>query len=288
MRFNLRVTQPKVHVLAADAFTTVYVNHSSNQLCYKEYFGPKLVIYDEQLDCIVPIKSSTFDFANDVILKPDETYCNRKQVAPNDKFWQTCRCDPMDHILEDDVVIVKHSNDENFIYCNTFKIKLYNKVEAIDCPDFVFPLSANLSFQIGRLKYKSEPIRIQNDMTFSPDLSHRINFQLMPRNKRNLDLSADMKALEELTEEIKTDSPKYVFGNYVVSGTVIVILVAVGVVLLALYWFWTKRRVPKQEETGVGTQATDEEAIELSPKEVKSKSTAGTALKQGKSKCQNR
>jgi hypothetical protein len=246
------------------------------------------VINDELLDCIVPTKSSTVDFANDVILKPDETYCNRKQVAPNDKFWQTSRCDSLNHILEDDVVSVKHSNTENFIYCYTFKIKLYNKVEAIDCPDFVFPLPANLSFQIGRLKYKSEQIIIQNEMTFSPELSHRINFQLMPRNKRKLDLSADMKAVEELTEEIKTDSPKYVFGNYVVSGTVIVISTAVGVGLLALYWFWTKKRVPTREKKGVEPRTAVEEAIELSSTEDKSKSTTETNLKQGKSKCQHR
>ncbi len=129
------MTQPKVHVLAADPFITVYVNHSSNQLCYKEYVGPKLVIYDEKVDCIVPIKSSTIDFAKDVILKPDETYCNRKHVVPSDKYWQKTRCDQLDSIMEDDVISVKHSNNENFIYCNTFKIELYNKLEAIDTSD---------------------------------------------------------------------------------------------------------------------------------------------------------
>jgi hypothetical protein len=85
------VTQPKVHVLAADPFTTVYVNHSSNQLCYKEYVGPELVIYDEQVDCIVPIKSSTIDFANDVILKPDEKPKKTRLVsiiARNFKFYR--------------------------------------------------------------------------------------------------------------------------------------------------------------------------------------------------------
>lgn len=171
MRFDLRVTQPKVHVLAAAAFSTVYINLSSSELCYKEYFGPILVIYDEQLDCIVPIKSSTVDFANDVILKPDETYCNRKQVAPNNKFWQTSRCEPLNHIFEDDIVSVKHSDNENLIYCNTFKMKLYNKVEAIDCFHY-----RQICLQIGRRKYKFQQIRIRNEITFSLELSHRINF----------------------------------------------------------------------------------------------------------------
>ncbi len=169
-------TQPKVHVLAADTSTTIFVNGSSKQLCYNEYIGPNLVNYDEQLDCIVSTKNSNVDFANGVILKPDEIYCNRKQMTPNDKYWQNTRCDSLNNILEDDVISVKHSNNENFIYFHTFKIKLYDKMNAIDCPDFVFPLTANLSFQIGKLKYKAEQIKIQNEMTFSPELSQRIHF----------------------------------------------------------------------------------------------------------------
>ncbi len=36
MRFDFWVTQPKVHVWAVDAFTTVFVNESSKQLGYNE------------------------------------------------------------------------------------------------------------------------------------------------------------------------------------------------------------------------------------------------------------
>ncbi len=71
----------------------------------------------------MPIRSSTIDFANDVILKPDETYCNRKQVVPSDKYWQKTRFDQLDSIIEDDIISVKHSNNENIIYCNSFKLE---------------------------------------------------------------------------------------------------------------------------------------------------------------------
>jgi hypothetical protein len=129
--FDLRVTQPRAHVLAADPFILIFVDESSNTMCSREYARPNLVVYDELLDCIVPTKGSNLDFANDLILKPDETYCNKRQVKAMDKYWVQKQCDRLDRLLEDDVVQVKSAGDSNFIYCNTFKVKLYDKMPRV-------------------------------------------------------------------------------------------------------------------------------------------------------------
>jgi hypothetical protein len=51
VRFNyaIRLTcdSTESSCFSSRSFTTVYVNDSSDQMCYKEYVGPKLVIYDE-------------------------------------------------------------------------------------------------------------------------------------------------------------------------------------------------------------------------------------------------
>ncbi len=216
-------------------------------------------------------------------------------MVPSDKYWQKTRCDQLDSIIEDDVISVKHSNNENFIYCNTFKIELYNKLEAIDCPYFVFPLSANLSFQIGRLKYRADQIRIQNEMTFSPELSQRINFQMTPKPNRKLDLTADMKALEELTDAIYTESPNYVFVSYAISGTVIFMVIIAGIGLLALYWFSMRKSIQTQPINGATTQSTNGvttqptvEEVELPQIESIAKQSPDSAFRAVKPKCQLR
>ena len=248
-------------------------------MCFKEYVGPSRVLYDEELDCIIPAKNSNIDYAFELIMKPDETYCNRKQLTPDDKYWETKRCDPQGKALEDDIVNVKHSRNENYIYCNSLKIKIYEKLDEVECPDFVFPLPSNMSFQIGRLKYNSQQIRIQNQMHFEPELSHRINFQLAPKSQHKLDLSEDMKALDQLTESINTESPKYVFGNYVVSTSMTIIVISlVGILFGCLWFFFRKRNRDRNmrqatyspgEQIGLPTILEEEEPEAITEPEVK-------------------
>jgi hypothetical protein len=278
IHFDLRVTQPKAHVLAADAFTLVKANKSNNQLCHKEYVGPNLVVYDETQDCIVPTKGTNLDFANDLILKPDEHYCNKRQVTPNEKYWEQNKCEPLDNVIEDEVVQVKNGGDYNFVYCNTLKIKLYEKLMAVDCPDYVFALPANRSFRIGRLSYSAEQIKLSNEMKFIPDLSQRINFQIMPKIN-NLDLTEDLKITENLIDSIKTDHPEYVFDNYMVSTSVSTIAAVVGIILCAVYYFFIRKRSLSKSGAQTTHKAIREE-IELmespptnkEPIEVKTKS----------------
>jgi hypothetical protein len=60
------------------------------------------------------------------------------------------------------------------------------------CPDYVFSVPSNRSFRTGRLSYSAERIKINNDMRFAPDLSQRINFQILPQVYK-LDLVSDKK-----------------------------------------------------------------------------------------------
>jgi hypothetical protein len=283
IHFDLRVTQPKAHVLAADAFSLMKANKSTNQLCRKEYIGPNLVVYDETQDCIVPTKGTNLDFANDLILKPDEHYCNKRQITPNEKYWEQNRCEPLDNVIEDEVVQIKNGGDYNFVYCNTLKIKLYEKLMAVDCPDYVFALPANRSFRIGRLSYSAEQIKLNNEMKFIPDLSQRINFQIMPKID-SLDLTEDLKITENLIDSIKTDHPEYVFDNYMVSTSVSTIVAVVGIILCAIYYFFIRKRnstkskaqtTPKaitEEIELVESPPTNKEPIEVKTKFHKSKS----------------
>ncbi len=135
-------------MLAVDPFILISVNKSSNTACSREYAELNFVVYDESLDRIVPTKGSNLDFANDLILKPDEIYCNKRQVVASDKYWIQKQCESLDKVLEDDVVQVKSAGDSNFVYCNTFNIKLYEKVPLFVCADYVFSVPSNRSFRI--------------------------------------------------------------------------------------------------------------------------------------------
>jgi hypothetical protein len=244
IHFDLRVTQPRAHVLAADPFILISVNESSNTMCSREYAGPNLVVYDESLDCIVPTKGSNLDFANDLILKPDETYCNKRQVKASDKYWVQKQCESLDKVLEDDVVQVKSAGDSNFIYCNTFNIKLYEKMPPVACPDYVFSVPSNRSFRVGRLSYSAERIKINNDMRFAPDLSQRINFQILPQINK-LDLVSDNKAIDELIDSINTDSPTYVFSDAKAPIIAIFSGIALIIALFAVYYGVVRKQITK-------------------------------------------
>jgi len=251
INFNLRVTQPNVHVLAADPFILVAMNKTTNKICTRVYKGPDLVIYDEKRDCIVPSKDSNFDFVNDITLRPDEVYCKKKQISSNENFWVEKQCEDMNEVLEDDVVQVKYGGDLNFVYCNMFKIKLYENLPTIECPDFVFSLPTNRSFSIGRLAYKFESIKINKDLKFVPEWSQRINFQ-MTHQIKELDIINDTKELDELIKSIDTSSPTYVFSGDMESTKMIGLGIIFIIALVSLYCFmnWKKKTEKHFKEQG--------------------------------------
>ena len=233
IKFDLRVTQPKAHVLAADPFMLIEVNYTSANWCLKEYNGPNTVVYDETIDCLVPTKSTTLDFANDLILKPDETYCNKRQVTASDKYWEKKRCETLSTILEDDTVQVKNAGDQNFVFCHPFKIKLYEKLSPVECPNYVFALQSNRSFKVGRFSYTASQTYLKNQMVFAEDLSQRINFQILPRSG-TLNLTDDFRLLDSIINSIDTDSPKFIFSDLHLS-IIAVIIVAIVAVSVGIY-----------------------------------------------------
>jgi hypothetical protein len=124
-------------------------------------------------------------------------------------------------------------------------------------------------------------------MTFEPELSHRINFQLTPQENRKLDLSADMKELDKLTESIKTESPKFVYGHYVVSSSVTVIIIVILLALLAIYWFTTRKQ--PSNRTVVQAEATVAEQIEMPTLlTIEAEAEAGKEQKSARQKCRHR
>ena len=259
VKFDLRVTQPKAHVLAADPFMLAEVNKTSMTWCAQEYSGPNLVVYDETLDCLVPTKGSNLDFANDLILKPDETYCQKRQVIASDKYWERKRCEPLNGVLEDDTVQVKNAGAQNYVFCHPFKVKLYDKLAAVECPNYVFSLPSNKSFRIGRFTYNANQINLKNQLIFAEDLSQRINFQISPKVGL-LNLTDDFRSLDNLVDKIDTESREYVFSDlhWTITTGAILILCAI---LFGIYLRIIRSALIKRSKDGA--RLVNQEEVEL-------------------------
>jgi hypothetical protein len=72
-----------------------------------------------------------------------------------------------------------------------------------------------------------------------------------------------MRALDELTEAINTETPKYVCLAITQFLEQYFLRSVIGIELLDVYWVYMKRRISTQSANGVTIQSTVEEEIEL-------------------------
>lgn len=193
-----------------------------------------MVIYDQTLDCIVPTLGNDKDFNNNLILRPDKEYCDKKRIRPDRGLWRTIRCENQSTIVEDDNISVKNVETENQIYCYTLQIKLYENLGPIDCPNYAFLLPINQSFRIGRLYYRADQIKLKNEMTFDAGISQRVNFELMPKHK--LDLTDDQKIVELMTDTINTESYQFIHGTPWITGGVSASTILIVGILMVISW----------------------------------------------------
>ena len=263
LMFDIKSNKRNVSILTADPFT-LYSIENKTYLCQIKYTGPSSVVYNEKNDCIIPLPTAPYTLNNLVVMPKTDKCQNNLPHNFTHKYWKFERCEQRHFISPDEVVQIKAVGDNNHIFCNGFKINLYNRT--IDCPDFVFALPITTSFSIGSLNYETNDITIHTDLSFAPDLSQRVNFQLMPdlHNLEFKDLSKKVRSeingliIPEHYDNWEFASNKYGYGD------VLLIILLVGITLFMAYLLYKKKLSNRLYRID---PERDIEIVELNPKQ---------------------
>lgn len=271
IHLNLRakVIDRDKHVATVDAFT--FFNRTTSDLCSYNYMGPKSVVIDDHDDCIIPLEGIADASPNNVVLRPTNKKCDASGMTAQ-KYWRRTEC--FKYTLEEtyDLVQVKTTGAENFIYCYLFNITVYGYEQP--CPRYVIKLPSSTSFLIGNLRYKADDKRIETELTLQPEWAHRINFQLMP-HLHEFDPTETLNEIKEDLGKIKDVEPlKPSVMNNLGTYWEAIFFPFVGCVLSILCCIWYFRRTRRVQPSLYDQKDSVEEVIELQDTPVPKKPTA--------------
>ena len=175
---DAKTLNSEVKILKSDPF--VFYNDKANtqQICSATYTGPDRVLYYPKRDCVIPL---THQSENDdtIGFAPNLESCELKYPDNlTSIFWKVKGCVDKHTLLEEDIIQIKSVGQENYIYCDSLNIKVYDK--QIKCPVYAFSLPNTVSFRIGQLEYTAKESQTSGTIQFPYGLNHRINTFLMP------------------------------------------------------------------------------------------------------------
>ena len=170
------------------------------------------------------------------------------------------KCEETERFEPTEIIQVKQLGELNYIYCSFFNITIYKKT--IVCPDFVFAIGSNESFQIGDLKYNAKQIKHSYEVKFDPTWTNIINHQLNPHMNSDI-LNGYFTEIEETIDEMKAivfnenmSLISVFFGkNYMVIGIIsFVVLCACIICIYGCYKCfkqWEIRKKKSEEENSI-------------------------------------
>ena len=242
VKYNMKLVNPSIHVMRAESFdlATKVVENGNVNLFHSNYIGPKTVLYDEHKECVTPIKSNTEEATN-MILVPTEVQCDYKNFRTKDQYWTKGHCEKRDRVDPHEIIQIKHSPQYNYIYCASLNITTYNR--AIPCPNEVFVLPSNQSFQIEDMRYDSQQLNLHSELHFIPEWTYRVNHMLDPHMRQKLYNNYFSKlnlSINELDSE-QIDE-RYSYETHHKVGNVILIILIVGILVAVLIMYKSKNK----------------------------------------------
>ena len=261
----MKMFSNELHVIKADPFDLIKIEEKSNGfiLCHSQYNGPRAVLFADKLG-VIPYKiwdSKQFEYEN-VNLVKEKLKCDPKFIDAGKKnLFGLKNCEETERFEPTEIIQIKQLGELNYIYCSFFNITIYQKT--IVCPDFVFAIGSNESFQIGDLKYNAKQIKHSYEVKFDPTWTNIINHQLNPHMKSDI-LNGYFTEIEETIDEMKAivfnenmSLISIFFGkNYIIIGAIlfIIILCACFICIYRCYkWFtqWEIRKKKLGEENSI-------------------------------------
>ena len=204
---------------------------------------------------------------------PDFTKCENS-IPENitHKYWKADSCEDKHKLETHDLVQFKEIGKDNIIYCESFKIHVYNKT--VNCPNFPFSIPRNVQFNIGDLKYNSKTIYHSSLLTFDNSLTQRVNFFLMPQ-LHSFDFNSLEKEFNSTEHEINIINWRNLnksfweqdIDAFDIMIFIFIICLIVGFWYIKRYFMWRfkghkYRRDLSEDE--VGTEDEDVQETELS------------------------
>jgi hypothetical protein len=275
MIFDIKSTPKDVVLMNADPFVIYSVKENSSIVCPIRYTGPSEVIYSSKLDCVVALPTSS---AQNLIIVPNLDSC-RNQMPANltAKYWRPETCENKHTLVIEDVVQIKQVADNNYIYCENFDIKVYER--SLECPPFVFALPTTASFSIDTLRYEAKEVLVEGEIDLITPLSQRINFHLFPNI---YDFDFDTLAQEVRKEIQNIDFESIQSHESLSSGLRYIDYVYIFAVAILIAWlvFYLYRKYKThslkiQNEKGLELQETDLIVDEMT-EQPKTRSGKGT------------
>lgn len=204
MKINVLQISSEHHVLHAEPFNIL--KKSSNKTgefyCVHKYRGPTFAVYNQITDCISPFDAPT---KHTLLLKNESVICGNRSLLKNKSLWKLSYCKEAHDFSNYELVQIKHSYNDNYIYCPFSQIALFNNT--IHCPPIVFKLNSNISFAIDKFRYESYMMIRSYERALISGVSDEVTKKLL----KNIPISENYLQLiengaEEITVENGTDS----------------------------------------------------------------------------------
>ena len=212
VKHQMKLVNKRYHVLKAHPFDLVKIIKKDEALilCHSNYIGPKIIIFDEITECIIPIRITNLESSN-LILAPNEIFCSNNSNKLGIKYWRKGACEKREHIDDNDILQIKQSTSYNYIYCSSLNITVYKR--EIPCPEEVFPLPSNISFKVGSFNYKAQQVTIHSEFHFVPEWTYRVNHQLDPLMRHNI-YENYFRQIDRSLNQILDDPDSYSINNF--------------------------------------------------------------------------
>lgn len=181
--FKMHRVDTDSQVMKAEPFVLLSSENGPGRTCRRTYTGPPAVIYNIKTGCVTPLQNLPVSATSGLLIPPSSKYCITPLLSdPPNKYWRYRECLFDDYLKNEDAVQVKYGSDSNYVYCPYENITVYGTNLA--CPKSIFVLPSNVPFTVGRIDYTVNDLIVSRDFTLVPEWNHKINFHLLPAQRR--------------------------------------------------------------------------------------------------------
>ena len=250
IHLDAKIIDINSHLLIADPFHLFTLMNSSH-ICYTDYTGPSKILYDKRQDCVTKTNNFIELDHNQIMIAPNKLDCQIQKNVSLNNLWSPSVCLPKSNHTDSSYQIkfVKHFN---FVYCPFRYIKIFSKNH--DCPNFVFQIPSNISFELENYVYQPQSMRTKVNMKFSNDWNFRLNMHLNPS------LLDPLLQTMETTDKILSEKSQVeiitLWKNRATSSVIILVIVLLICSNIGLAFYLIKLK-----ERGKDKQKPKEEVV---------------------------
>lgn len=236
--FRVQTVRPTARLMRASPFE-LYETRKNGTVCHVTYTGPEYVLYDESHNCVNPVRNRVAEDRNEVLFAPSQEYCHLMMARNHTPhMWKVGKCFDPNDLTEEEVVQIKTTRGSNYVYCHHFHITMYGR--RIPCPSFPFIVPANVTLNIGRIRFTSSSVSLNQNLNVLPGMSHKINFVLQAGYSDSLIQHALVDIDKEISRIVTTKSDLFEIlleANYTnpVFWIFMLVVLCLGLVIYCKY-----------------------------------------------------